>query len=299
MSDEFITFVNMVIVPGGLMAIMFSLGLSLTVADFRRLIEAPRPVTAGLLGQLLVLPMLGTALAVLFRLPPEMAVGLIILSVCPGGVTSNAVAFAARANVALSVSLTAISSLVTVMTTPLLIGLALGFYYDGVNAPSLSIPDTIAQLFRMTALPVALGMTIRWLLPKLATALVPLLRPVSMLVLAFVIGFSVYVSAELVWANIVTAGPAAWVLNVCAMAAGLVIARAFALDGRDTMTIGIEVGVQNATMAMFLSLTVLGSLELAITPILYGVIMIVNAAILVRLLRMPRVIALLTRQDVQ
>lgn len=284
MPADQVTFVNLVVVPAGLMAIMFSLGLSLAGADFRRLAEHPRAVGVGLAGQFLMLPVLGWAIAFIFRLPPEMATGLFILAVCPSGVSSNAIVFAARANVALAVTLTALTSILTVVTIPIMISLALNYYFAEGTAPTLPILDTILQLVKMTALPVSLGMLIRLWKPALAERLVVWLRPVSVIILVCVILFSVIISADLVMANLVTAGPAAWALNVCAMAAGLGIARLARLDRKDSLTIAIEVGVHNATMATFLTLSVLNSWELAITPTIYGVLMIVNAGLLVRYL---------------
>lgn len=285
MSESSITFVNTVLVPGGLIAIMFSLGLTLTLADFGRLFERPRAILAGLSGQFLALPLLGLLIAALFRLPPEMAMGLFILSVSPAGVTSNAVTFAARGNVALAVTLTTLTSIITVVTTPLLIAWALGFYFGGGDAPELSVSRTMAQLFQMTVLPIALGMLVRRFAPGIADRLVKWLRPTSIIILIAVILFSVLISAELVLANLIHAGPAAWLLNIAAMCVGVLIARAFRLDDTDSMTVGIEVGVQNATMATFLSLSVLNSWALAITPTIYGVLMIMNAGFLVRYFR--------------
>lgn len=285
MSESSITFVNTVLVPGGLIAIMFSLGLTLTLADFSRLLERPRAIVAGLSGQFLALPLLGLLIAALFRLPPDMAMGLFILAVSPAGVTSNAVTFAARGNVALAVTLTTITSMVTVITTPLLIAWALGFYFGGGDAPTLSVSRTMLQLFQMTVLPIGVGMLLRRFAPDLAARLVVWLRPTSIVILVAVILFSVLISAELVLANLIHAGPAAWLLNIAAMAMGVVIARLFRLDDTDSMTIGIEVGIQNATMATFLSLSVLNSWALAITPTIYGILMIMNAGFLVRFFR--------------
>ncbi|MDA5195021.1 bile acid:sodium symporter family protein [Govanella unica] len=286
MPESTIAFVNTVLVPAGLMAIMFSLGLTLALRDFMKLAEHPRPVLAGLTGHFLCLPLLGLAIAWLFRLPPEMATGLFILSVCPAGVTSNAVTFAARGNVALAVILTTLTSIITVITTPILIGWALDHYFGmAANAPVISVPKTIKQLVMMTVLPIACGMIVRRLQAAWADRLVNWLRPTSLVILVAVILFSLLVSADLVLKNLIHAGPAAWVLNVSAMASGLLIARLFGLGRADSMTIGIEVGVQNATMATFLALSILNSWELAITPTIYGCIMIVNAGLMVRILK--------------
>jgi BASS family bile acid:Na+ symporter len=284
-SEGTIQFVNTMLVPGGLMCIMFSLGLTLSLADFRRVAEQPRPVLAGLTGHFLCLPLLGVGLASLFRLPPEMAMGLFVLAVSPAGVTSNAITFAARGNVALAVTLTTITSLITVVTTPLLISWALGHFFIAGHAPVMSVSATMKQLLIMTALPVAIGMLVRRLHAELAARLVIWLRPASLIILIVVILVSVLVSARMLLDSIVHAGPAAWALNTAAMAIGLLIARLMGLGRVDTMTVGIEVGVQNATMATFLSLSILNSWAVAVTPTLYGCIMIVNAGLMVRLLK--------------
>lgn len=274
---------NTVIIGWGLIAVMFSLGLSLAVKDFAYVLRKWRSVGAGLLGQLVLLPLLGCAVVLFFGLPPTLAIGLLILAFCPGGITSNAVVFAAKGNVALSVVLTSVASLITVISTPFLIGLSLDYFLAEGTAPAFSVLDTISRLFQMTVLPVALGMLLNHLLPALAQALVKWLRPAALIVLISVIGFSLYVSADLVWQNILRAGPAVITLNILAMMLGLWLARIFRLDDTDSVTIGIEVGVQNATVATFLTMAVMNDIILAVIPTLYGVIMLANAFVFVRL----------------
>jgi Predicted Na+-dependent transporter len=285
MPPEIVTLVNTVIVPIGLAAIMFSMGLSLTVADFREVVRNPKAVAGGLFGQLICLPPLALALAWAFRLPPEMAMGLFILAVCPGGITSNAITYAAKANVALAVVLTSLSSLITVFTIPLLVSWALGFYFQGGEAPVMSASKTMLQLGEMTAIPVLAGMALRRFNTAWADRATVWLRPASLVVLIAVIGFSVFVSLELVVQNVLRAGPAAYVLNVASMALGLGLATALGLVRQDRLTIAIEVGIHNATMATFLSLSILKDVALAITPTIYGIIMVVNAGLLVRWFR--------------
>lgn len=276
---------NTVIIGWGLIAVMFSLGLSLTVKDFAYVLQNRRSIGAGLIGQLLLLPPLGCAVVIFFGLPPALAIGLLILAFSPGGITSNAVVFAAKGNVALSVVLTSIASLVTVLSTPLLINLSLDYFMAEGTAPAFSVLDTVGRLFQMTVLPIVLGMIIRRVVPAFAERLVVLLRPAALIVLLCVIGFSVYISADLVWQNIAIAGPAVLALNIFAMLMGLWLARMFRLDDRDSITIGIEVGVQNATVATFLTMAVMNDIVLAVIPTLYGVLMLVNAFILVRIWR--------------
>lgn len=282
MPPEVVTLVNTVIVPIGLAAIMFSMGLSLSLADFKEVARNPKAVFGGLFGQLICLPPLAMAIAWAFQLPPAMAVGLFILAVCPGGITSNAITYAAKANVALAVVLTTLSSLITVFTIPILVSWALGHYYVAGEAPKMSAARTTLQLAEMTMIPVLAGMALRWWKTGWADRVTVWLRPASLVVLIAVILFSVFVSLELVVQNVLRAGPAAYVLNALSMGVGLAIAAVLGLVRQDRLTIAIEVGIHNATMATFLSLSILNDLALAITPTIYGIIMVLNAGLLVR-----------------
>jgi BASS family bile acid:Na+ symporter len=239
-----------------------------------------------------VLPLLGLATAMIFRLPPQLALGLFIISICPAGTTSNALTFVGRGNVALAVILTAITSLATVFTIPLLLSWALRWFLgEGAGrVPQLSVGSTMLQLARITLLPIAAGMIVRHLAPDLADRLARWLRPTAFVVLIVVIGFSVAVSLDMVLQNALAVAPAIYVLNLAATGAGLLIGRAVRAGSRDAMTLAIETGVQNATLAIFLTLTVLDSLPLAVTQNVYGVVMLLNATLLIRWFR-RRIIA--------
>jgi len=285
MSDEWIQFFNTSFVPIGLMLIMFSMGLTLALRDFVAVVRQPKTVGAGFATHLLVLPLLGLAIGWLFRLPPELALGLFIISLCPAGTTSNALTFVGRGNVALAVMLTALTSLVTVFTIPLLLSWALPFFLggrEGVAVPTLSVPNTIMQLVRITVLPMIAGMVIHRLFPNAAARMARWLRPTAFVVLVVVIGTSVLVSAEMVLRNLIAATPAIYALNIAAMAFGLLLGRLIGASSRDAMTLSIETGVQNVTLAIFLTLNVLGSLPLAVTQNIYGVVMLLNASLLIR-----------------
>jgi bile acid:Na+ symporter, BASS family len=275
-------FVNLAFVPAGLALIMFSMGLTLTIADFRRVATAPVPVLATLGGQLLAMPLLALAVIALFRLPPPMAIGLFVLAISPAGTTSNALTFLGRGNVALAVMVTALSSLVTVFTIPLLLSWALPRFLGEGEAPPLSVSHTVLQLVKMTVVPIAVGMVVRRFVPAAAARLTVWLRPVSLIVLLGIIAFSLLVNYPLVIANLVHAGPATWVLNAAAMGVGLLIGRAIQADRRNAMTIAIEIGVHNATLATFLTLSLLKRLDLAIVPTIYGFVMVANAGLLIR-----------------
>jgi BASS family bile acid:Na+ symporter len=288
MPNEYVMFVNTVFVPIGLMLIMFSMGLTLALADFRLVMTNAKLVFTGLGGQLFLMPLLALGIALLFRLPPELALGLFILGICPAGTTSNALTFVGRGNVALAVVLTALSSLITVFTIPLLLSWAVQHFAVDGKIPDLSISGTIMQLVRITVLPIVVGMVVRRFAPDFAARMSRWLRPTSLIVMIGVIGFSVLVSLEMVLLNLVRAGPAIWTLNVAATAAGLLIAKVIGANDRDSMTLAIEVGVHNVTLAIFITLTVLDNLPLAVMQNIYGVVMLLNAGLLIRWFRSRR-----------
>ena len=292
MTSDWIAFVNTVFVPVGLMLIMFSMGLTLALRDFAGAVRGGRLVTAGFATHLLVLPLLGLAVGALFQLPPQLALGLFIISICPAGTTSNALTFVGRGNVALAVILTALTSLATVFTIPLLLSWAIPWFLSdgGGKVPELSVGNTILQLARITLLPIVVGMIVRHFAPEVATKMARWLRPTAFIVLLGVIGFSVAISLEMVLRNALAVAPAIYVLNLLATGFGLLIGRVLGASSRDAMTLAIETGVQNATLAIFLTLTVLDSLPLAVTQNVYGVIMLLNATLLIRWFR-PRVAA--------
>jgi bile acid:Na+ symporter, BASS family len=281
MTPDFVSFVNTVFVPIGLMLIMFSLGLTLAIGDFALVARRPKLVFAGLGGQLLIMPLLALGIGILFRLPPEFALGLFILGICPAGTTSNALTFIGRGNVALAVVLTALSSLVTVFTIPLLLSWALGHFALQGSMPELSVPTTVMQLARITLLPIAVGMVVHRFAPDFSRRMARWLRPVALVVMVGVIAFSVLVSLDMVLLNLVRGGPSMWTLNVVATLAGLLIGRAIGAGARDSMTLAIEVGVHNVTLAIFITLTVLDNLPLAVLQNIYGVAMLLNAGILI------------------
>ncbi len=284
MSLDAVALFNTTLVPLGLMLIMFSMGLTLALRDFAMVVRHPVPVAAGFFTHLLLLPLLGLGIGLLFQLPPELALGVFIISICPAGTTSNALTFVGRGNVALAVILTALTSLVTVFTIPLALSWAVPHFLagQGGTVPTLSIPNTIMQLVRITVLPIAVGMTVRRFAPDFAARLARWLRPTAFVILIAVIAVSVLVSLEMVMLQLVAVTPATLALNLAAMTLGLLIGKLIGASPRDAMTLSIETGVQNVTLAIFLTLTVLGSLPLAVTQNIYGVIMILNASLLIR-----------------
>jgi BASS family bile acid:Na+ symporter len=279
MSEGWIQLINTGLVPVGLALVMFSIGLTLAPRDFLLVVRRPGLVGAGFATHIFVLPLLGFLIGLLFRLPPDFALGLFIVSLCPAGTTSNAMTFVGRGNVALAVVLTALSSIVTVFTIPIVLSWAVPYYLGGSGsaAPTLSVPALILQLAEITLIPIALGMAVKRFAPDLAARLAKGLRPVAFVVVVAVIALSVAVSYEMVLRNLVRATPAIYALNLAAMGFGLLLGA----QARDAMTLAIETGVQNVTLAIFLTLTVLNNLSLAVTQNIYGIVMIANGSLLI------------------
>jgi BASS family bile acid:Na+ symporter len=284
MSELGIRFVNTWLVSAGLMLVMFSIGLTLTLGDFALVARRPKLVGAGFFTHLFVLPSLAFLVGLLFQLSPERALGLFIVSLCPAGTTSNAMTFVGRGNVALAVVLTALSTVVTVFTIPLVLSWAVPWFLSdgGRTVPGPDPVGLTLQLATISLLPIAIGMLFRHFRPSLAARLARWLRPTAFVVVVMVIGFSVIIAGRMVLDNLIGATPAIYALNLAAIGFGLLLGKVLGANARDAMTLSIETSVQNVTLSIFLTLTVLGSLPLAVTQNIYGVVMILNASLLIR-----------------
>jgi BASS family bile acid:Na+ symporter len=259
-------------VPVLLVVIMTSMGLELTLADFKRVAEMPRPVIVGLLGQLLLLPLLGLGFAEVAGLSPELAVGVVIITACPGGAPSNIFSYLARANIALSITLTALSSMATLFTIPLWVNVGLSRFMGDQLAFSLPIGQTMAQLFAVALLPVALGMLARARRPDWAAWLRPRLRPA--MVVLFVAATSLIITTqwETLKRDIAVAMPASMALCLIALALAYVLARTAGIVQRDAFTISIEVGLQNGALATMIAINLLKRPDLVVFPGAYALL---------------------------
>lgn len=266
-----------VVVPFSLFAIMVGLGLSLTTRDLVRVIVTPKAALIGLAAQMLLLPVLAFSLALIFSPPPVIAVGLILLAACPGGITSNAYVFASRGDVALSVSMTTVSSLLVVLTLPLLTYLALKTFSESGVMVQLPLLEVMSKLAMLTVLPIALGMTTRALWPEVAGRMVEPVRKVAISVLILVILGNTIVSFDTVVSNFLSAGLVALLLNVISMSAGYGIARLARLTPQQTIAITYEVGVQNISLVLTLAMAILAMPDYSVTALVYGLFMKITA----------------------
>lgn len=263
--------------PIAIMIIMCGIGLTLTLADFRRIRERPKPVLIGLVGHYLLLPLLGFAVAWAFSLPTELAVGLVLVAACPSGSTSNALTFLARGNVALAVTLTVISALVTFLSVPLLVNLALDVFGGEAREIKLPVGPTIKHLALLVLVPVMIGMAVRSIAPSFAQKVEPAVGKFAMVVLLVIVAALVYVERDMISEMMVRIGPAALTLGCAAIGFGYLLGRVSGLVLRDAITVGMEVGVQNATLAMVIALTLLQSPQIALPGAIYGLLMYLPA----------------------
>jgi len=229
--------------------IMFSLGLGLRKADFGQILKFPVAFGTGLMNQMVLLPLVTFGLALAFGLSPVFAVGLMILALCPGGVTSNVLAKLAGGNVPLSISLTAITSLLSILTVPFLVAFSVG-YFMGDSGPRVDTIKLGVTMFLITAVPVAIGMALTAKAPALVERIAPGISRAAVVLFALIIIAALAKNWEVFSSNLGTLGPVAVRLNVLMLCAGIATAKAIGLDRSDATTISIETGVQNGTLAI-------------------------------------------------
>ncbi len=238
-----------VFVPAGIGVIMFGLGLALTPADFRRVFTAPRGVAVGMVNLAVIAPALAFLMAKLFALPAELAVGLVLLGASPGGMMANMLTHLARGDTALSVTMTAISSIAAVVTIPLFLGLATSYFGVGEG----SDPDAlgvVGLVFAVTIIPVSAGVLLRQRYPEQVQARYGAVRAVAVAVFAVVVVGAIVTQHETVIEYAPQVAGAALALNVSSMAISFAIARLARLDNAQSTAIALELGIHNAALAI-------------------------------------------------
>ena len=246
-----------VLLPLILFFIMFSLGLGLRGRDFSRVLKFPVAFGVGLLNQVVLLPLVALGLAHAFGLVPIFSVGLMILALCPGGVTSNLLAKLAGGNAPLSISLTAITSLLSIITVPLLVAFSVN-HFMGEDAPPVDVTQIGLTMFLITAVPVAIGMALTAKSPALVEKIAPGVSRVAVVLFVVIIVAALAKNWEVFSSNLGTLGPVAVLLNVVMLGLGLASAKALRLGDREATTISIESGVQNGTLAIAVGSIVAG-----------------------------------------
>lgn len=258
---------------------MFGMGLTLTVADFTRLLQQPKGVLVGTCAQLLGVPLMAMLVINISNISAELAVGILILAACPGGPGSNTLAFICRGNAALSVTLTAISSCLAIVSIPLVTNLGLDWYLQ--TSQSISVVKTVLLIMGVTMLPLILGMGLARAWPHLAKRAEPGIRVGSILGLLVLVAVIFYRSRAQLPQLIDQVGLSVVLLCICTIGLGFAVSKVLALDNRDQKTIAIEVGIQNSALAIVVADRILQSTTMTIPAAMYSPVMITAAALFV------------------
>jgi bile acid:Na+ symporter, BASS family len=267
--------------PAALFLIMIGMGLTLTPKDFREVLIAPKATLFGLVAQVLIVPLAAFALAWVMQLDPLLAVGLVIIAACPGGTTSNIFTYLGGGDVALSVVLTVLASLVAIVTLPLFAGLALDAFQDASVAIQLPVGRTIISLIVIVIVPLLIGMSLRKWTPVFAARAERFVGAFGMTVLVLVIVAILLSLGDRVVTLARDGTYIAVALNIIGIAIGLGGGRLLGLDLKQSFTIAIELGLKNATLGLMITLTLLHSNEMSVPSAVYGVVMFVLGGLLV------------------
>jgi BASS family bile acid:Na+ symporter len=264
--------------PIALGIIMLGLGLSLTPADFRRVVQFPRAVLVGLVCQMIVLPVVAFFIARSFELSSVLAVGLMILAASPGGATANLYSHLAKGDVALNITLTALNSILSLFTLPLIVSFSLQTFLDTGQYIPIQF-GKVLEVFGIVLVPVAIGMLLKSRVPGFASRMERPVKIASALLLLLVIIASVLREKENLGTFFQQVGLPALLFNVCSMGVGYVLPRLLQIEHRQAIAIGMEIGIHNGTLAIYLALNVLQNTAMAMPAAIYSLIMFFTAAV--------------------
>ncbi|MDY0908792.1 bile acid:sodium symporter family protein [Microbacterium sp. CFBP9034] len=258
--------------PVALGIIMFGLGLSLTAGDFARVLKQPKAVIIALLCQLIILPAICFGLVLAFQLPPVLAVGMMMLAASPGGTTANLYSHLFRGDVALNISLTAVNSVISVVTLPIITNFAI-MYFDPFDSQLGMQWSKVLEVFAIVLVPVAIGMLVRRFWPGFARAMDKPVRIASVVILIVVIAGAVASNWTLLVENFARLSLITIVFCVISLTIGYLVPRWLRIGKRQAIAASFEIGIHNATLAIVIAQTVLNSVELSLPAAVYGVLM--------------------------
>tara|TARA_B100000029_G_scaffold307692_1_gene300453 strand:- start:87 stop:938 length:852 start_codon:yes stop_codon:yes gene_type:complete len=274
-----------VILPLALAFIMFVLGLGLTSADFLRVIKQPRDFFVGTVSQIILLPVIAFSLVKIFPIAPELAIGVMIIAAAPGGVTSNLLTSFAKGDVALSISLTAIISLLCVVTIPFIVLTSVELLSDSYVTKNISLLNMSRDMFLIVTVPVVLGMLLRRFASAVALKFEPIAKKLSIVLFILVLLGAIMAEKENVVSYFAQAGLITLVLNVVMMTVAYFIAQKFSSGIEQKKCITIECGLQNGTLAIFVATSIFGGGMYVIPAATYSLIMFLTSLIFVYLVR--------------
>ena len=274
-----------VVLPLALAFIMLALGLGLTFDDFARVVRRPRDFALGAVCQIVVLPLVAFALASLWPMAPELALGLMIIAAAPGGVTSNILTAFARGDVALSISLTAVISLLSVITIPIIVVFSYARFIGEQAAKDISVAGTAIGVFLIVAVPVLIGLLVRRFAEGFALRAEPTARKLSAVLFVLVLAGAIIQERANIVPYFAEAGLVTLVLNLAMMAIAWLLARLFATGPTQRIAIAIECGLQNGTLAIAVAVLLFGGGLATVPAATYSLIMFATALIYIAVLR--------------
>ena len=263
--------------PVALGIIMFGLGLSLTLGDFGRIVKHPKAVIIALVCQIVLLPLVCFGLVLAFNLPPVLAVGMMLLSASPGGTTANLYSHLFRGDIALNISLTAVNSVLSVLTLPLIVNLSIAFFKPGDGQLGIDLVEAL-KVFAIVLIPVALGMLVRRLQPRFADRMDKPVRIASVIILVIVIAGAVMANREALMANFAALAGVVVVFCLVSLTIGFLVPRLLRVSRSQSIASSFEIGIHNATLAIVIAQTALDNFEMSLPGAVYGVLMFFIAA---------------------
>ena len=265
-----------IFLPISLIFIMFSLGLGLTTKDFKNVVNEPKAFLVGIINQMLILPLITFIIIFIFGLSGEIAVGMMILSCCPGGVTSNIITRLTGGDTALSISYTAIVSIATVITLPLIVGFSM-IHFMGTNAPSINIFTLGITMFIITTIPVSIGLYVNTNYRRVSDSFYPIVNKISTLLFMIIVLGALASEWDTFIKNLYLLGPAIFVLIISMLLIGYNSPKLFKISRSKSITIAIESGIQNATVGITIGNIILSQGEgisiLSLPSGVYGILM--------------------------
>ncbi len=274
-----------IFLPIALAFIMFALGLGLTGADFLRVLKQPKDFFVGAISQIILLPVIAFILVKIWPISPELAIGVMIIAAAPGGVTSNILTSFAKGDVALSISLTAIISLLSVITVPFIIVTSIGLLGLENVSQNISLASMAISMFLIVTVPVIIGMVFRGLASNSAIKFEPIAKKISIVLFIIVLLGAILAEKDNIVSYFADAGLITLVLNVIMMIVAFYVAQLLATGNAQKKCIAIECGLQNGTLAIFVGTTLFGGGAFVIPAATYSLIMFVTSLIFVFLVK--------------
>lgn len=271
-------FLSTTLLPIALGIIMLGLGLALSIDDFKRVIKYPKAVAIALICQMVLLPAICFFVAKIFGLEPALAVGLMLLAASPGGATANLYSHLSDGDVALNITLTAVNSVLTLFTLPLVVNFSLDYFMTTDQYVPMQF-SKVAEVFAIVLVPVMLGMLIKSRLPAFATKMDKPVKILSAVFLILIIIAAVYRERVILTAHFGTIGFPVLVFNLLSMGLGYYLPQVWRVEKKQAVAIGMEIGIHNGTLAIFIALSVLNNSLMSVPAALYSLLMFFTAAL--------------------